>query len=103
MLTAHTALFLPLRHAKTHSVRAIHLHTEVKGQTSHLIPSTQAVRGDKHYSKEGQSLIGRLVGGIRSCTLLLDEMSDDSVISHLDRNGANVQEASACAKVVLVL
>lgn len=43
-------------------------------------------------------------GGIRGCTPLLDEMSDASVISHLERNTVqtlNLRHA-ACANVVLI-
>lgn len=45
-------------------------------------------------------------GSISECGALLDGMSDDSAISHLDRDRVkllNKQEALACPSVVLVL
>ncbi|KAM9348837.1 cytokine-like protein 1 [Symphorus nematophorus] len=48
----------------------------------------------------------RVFGSIRKCAAFLDEMSDDSVILHLDRDGVKLldtQEASACRNIVLVL
>ncbi len=85
-----------------HSVWAIHLHTE-GGDRPPTLP--HAARGEHHHSKAGQCRY-RAFGSTGNHAVLLDEMSDDSVMSHLDRDGVkllHMQEVSACASVVLVL
>lgn len=45
------------------------------------------------------------LGSIKKSAALSDEMSDDSVVSHLDRDGLKLvamPEASACRNVVLL-
>ena len=92
-------LFLLLHHANTQSVRAIHLHTEGGGR-----PPAHAAHCERWpTSLKSRTMSYRLFGSTRKCSGLWDEMSDDGVTSHLDRDGVKLRDTHDSRHVAVLL
>lgn len=75
-------LFMPLHHANTRSVKAIHLHTEGGGR-----PPAHTERGGQHHSTAGQRPVGCLAA---LGSVLVFERRWVMTVSHLDRDAVKL-------------
>lgn len=87
--------FMPLLQAETHSVWAIHLHTGGGDRPPTFNTHTHTHCEGWRASLKSRTMPYWALGSIKKCAALSDEMSDDSVVSPLDRDGLKLV-ASAC-------